>query len=127
MQQEEAERQGLLRASRPPGAVQTNGIPFWESCTTHFRTYFSGDWDVDWGYDLDFDPWPFLPVCVSSKGMRDWATCSRWETLIFVGAKLDPLANSPCSRIPASCVEVPHVGWPMAACNTKVHASCFHG
>ena len=22
--------------------------------TTHFRTYFSGDWDVHWGYDLDF-------------------------------------------------------------------------
>ena len=27
--------------------------------TTHFRTYFSWDWDVHWGYDLDFDPWPF--------------------------------------------------------------------
>ena len=26
--------------------------------TTLLRTYFSGDWDVDWGYDLDFDPWP---------------------------------------------------------------------
>ena len=26
--------------------------------TTHFRTYFSWDWDVHWGYDLDFDPWP---------------------------------------------------------------------
>ena len=24
--------------------------------TTHFRTYFSGDWDVHWGYDLGFDP-----------------------------------------------------------------------
>ena len=22
--------------------------------------YFSGDWDVRWGYDLDFDPWPYL-------------------------------------------------------------------
>ena len=22
--------------------------------------YFSGDWDVHWGYDLDFDPWPYL-------------------------------------------------------------------
>ena len=20
--------------------------------------YFSGDWDVHWRYDLDFDPWP---------------------------------------------------------------------
>ena len=37
------------------------GIPFWlvGEFTTHFRTYFSGDWDVHWGYDLDFDPWPF--------------------------------------------------------------------
>ena len=23
-----------------------------------FRLYFSGDWDVHWGYGLDFDPWP---------------------------------------------------------------------
>ena len=36
--------------------VKTNGIPFWDRCTTHCRTYFSGDWDVHWGYDLDFDP-----------------------------------------------------------------------
>ena len=33
-------------------------VPFWGRCTTHFRTYFGGDWDVHWGYDLDFDPWP---------------------------------------------------------------------
>ena len=26
--------------------------------TTHFRTYLSRDWDVHWGYDLRFDPWP---------------------------------------------------------------------
>ena len=26
--------------------------------TNHFRTYFSGDWDVPWGCDLGFDPWP---------------------------------------------------------------------
>ena len=33
-------------------------IPFWLAgeFTTHFRTDFSGDWDVHWGYDLDFDP-----------------------------------------------------------------------
>ena len=30
--------------------------------TTHFSTYFSGDWDVHWGYDLAFDPWPY-PFC----------------------------------------------------------------
>ena len=32
--------------------------------TTHFRTYFSGGWDVHWGLpDLDFDPWP-CGVCL---------------------------------------------------------------
>ena len=31
--------------------------------TTHFRTYFSGNWDVHWGLtDLDFDPWPCVGV-----------------------------------------------------------------
>ena len=35
----------------------TNGIPFLGRCTTHFRTYFSGNWDVHGGYDLAFDPW----------------------------------------------------------------------
>ena len=40
--------------------VKTNGIILVGRCTTHFRTYFSGDWDVYWGYDLDFDPWPHV-------------------------------------------------------------------
>ena len=30
---------------------------FWDPilvgrCTTHFRSYFSGDWDVHWGYGI---------------------------------------------------------------------------
>ena len=33
-------------------------VPFWGRYTTHFSRDFSGDWDVHWGYDLDFDPWP---------------------------------------------------------------------
>ena len=35
-------------------------IPFWLAgeSTTQFITYFSGDWDGHWGYDLDFAPWP---------------------------------------------------------------------
>ena len=32
--------------------VKANGMPFWGRCTTHFRTYFSGDWDVHWGYGI---------------------------------------------------------------------------
>ena len=37
-------------------------VPFWGRCTTQFRTYFSGDWAVHWGYDLGFDPWPCVTV-----------------------------------------------------------------
>ena len=36
---------------------------------SHFA-YFSGDWDVHWGYDLDFDPWPCgesLPKIMSQE------------------------------------------------------------
>ena len=35
-------------------------VAFWGRCTTHFGRDFSGDWDAPWGYDLDFDPWPFV-------------------------------------------------------------------
>ena len=34
---------------------QNQWYHFWGRCTTHFRTYFSGDWDVHWGYDLAFE------------------------------------------------------------------------
>ena len=47
------------------------GIPFWGRCTIHFRTYFSGDWDVHWGYDLDLDPQPCFLVAGLSWGMRE--------------------------------------------------------
>ena len=32
---------------------KTNGIG-----APPILVYFSGDWDVHWGYDLDLDPWP---------------------------------------------------------------------
>ena len=36
--------------------------------------YFSWDWDVHWGYDLDFDPWPYVCTFSRVKGMPtpDW-------------------------------------------------------
>ena len=48
---------------KPPGygCGSKPMVPFWDRCTTHFRTYFIGDWDVHWGYDSDFDPWPYGP------------------------------------------------------------------
>ena len=45
-------------------------VPFWGRCTTHFRTYFSGDWDVHCGYDMDFDPWPYMyKMCFGHHGI----------------------------------------------------------
>ena len=35
--------------------VKTNGIPFWGGCIHH---PFWSILDVQWGYDLAFDPWP---------------------------------------------------------------------
>ena len=32
-----------------PGCGSKPVVPFWGRCTTHFRTYSSGDWDVHWG------------------------------------------------------------------------------
>ena len=46
---------------QPAGGQNRFGIPFWGSCTTRFSRDFSGNWDVHWGYDLDFDPWPAEP------------------------------------------------------------------
>ena len=52
--------------------------------TTHFRTYVSGDWDVLWGYDLDFDPWSYIqkPIFVGVGRAGDQ------------GAQLYPLTHS---------------------------------
>ena len=43
-----------LSCSEMAVVVKTNGIPFWlvGKFTTHFRTYFTGDWDVHRGYGL---------------------------------------------------------------------------
>ena len=34
------------------GCASKPTVPFWGRCTTHFRTYFGGDWDVRWGYGV---------------------------------------------------------------------------
>ena len=43
---------GLFRCGC--GSQNRFGIPFWlvGEFTTHFRAYFSGDWDVRWGYGI---------------------------------------------------------------------------
>ena len=42
----------------PYGCGSKPMAPFW-GCTTHFTLFYGVDWDVHWGYDLDFDPWPY--------------------------------------------------------------------
>ena len=39
--------------------VKTNGTNFWVGAPP-IVVDSSGDWDVHWGYDLDFDPWPWV-------------------------------------------------------------------
>ena len=83
--------------------VKTNGIPFWLAgeFTTQFGLYFSGDWDVHWGYGIlthghiSFcaslaeiqPPLSFAPICSANPPEfthkpRVWAVC---EQSIFTG------------------------------------------
>ena len=51
-----AARQAAARRSLGPDFPECRGskpmVPFRGRCTTHFRTYFSGEWDVHWGYGI---------------------------------------------------------------------------
>ena len=56
--------------------VETNGIPFWGRCTTHFRTYFSRDWDVHWGYVILTHGHLGVWLKIKQLGLRRfWSTC----------------------------------------------------
>ena len=60
------------------GCQNRFGIPVWLvfEFATHFRTYFGGDWDVHFWYDLDFDPWPYIQC--------------NWVTIILRSLLLSP-------------------------------------
>ena len=49
-------RMGATHWMNPNGCGSKPMVLLWGRCTTH--SSFSGDWDVHWGYDLEFDPWP---------------------------------------------------------------------
>ena len=49
---------GLGKQGQPDVAVVVKPMGSHFGRCTHFRTYLSGNWDVHWGYDLDFDPSP---------------------------------------------------------------------
>ena len=58
-------------------------------CALPVFVYFSGDRDVHWGYDLDFDPWP------SGKNIS-----------------FAPKKKEPSQRSGVSCVDNAHRGLP---------------
>ena len=59
-----------MKGQRP--WFSTNGIPFWDRCTTHFSRDFSGGWDVHWGYGvLTHGHIPY-----ATPGTRELARCS---------------------------------------------------
>ena len=55
--------------------------------TTHFSPFFSGDWDVHWGYDLDFDPWP--------DGFKETSADCQGEKRNFHGSRVGGPNRSP--------------------------------
>ena len=71
-------RTGLVNSRTPMVAPGPRKVPNQHKCSKHngrniwlwvktnvgvdappILVYFSGDWDVHRGYDMDFDPWPF--------------------------------------------------------------------
>ena len=78
--------------------VKAHGIPFWlvGEFTTHFRTYFNGDWDAHWGYDLDFDSWP------NDKRQKQAGPLQEFDGVLLLkvcfltdGIKGNPTVNQP--------------------------------
>ena len=73
---------------------------------------FSGDWDVHWGYDLDFDPWPCLFILKSTTNIflwcilpRDVRTLTLWQLmgvpkLLAGDQKATEICQSPRHRPP---------------------------
>ena len=57
-------------------------------------SYFSGDWDVHWGYDLAFDPWPNLVVCSASIKPVAWSLRSHGRPTSSAAASLPGPATS---------------------------------
>ena len=53
-------------------------VPFWDRCTTHFRTYVSGDWDVHWGYELGFDKAIFILETRLCCLKASWKVCANF-------------------------------------------------
>ena len=103
--------------------VKTNRtVPFWGRCTTHFRTYFSGDWDVHWGYDLAFDPWPCLlsPVDRPCLPCLGGALPGQGEPLRLERGRKGVARNSVLTQAHLGCGSTPMVPF---CCRCTTHFS----
>ena len=77
------------------GCQNRYGIPFWGWCTTHFRTYFSGDWDVHWRYGIlthGHMPKPSgeFHNCRGLQPPSTLAWCMRWRWVCVLELLLKP-------------------------------------
>ena len=89
--------QDWLQTDLRHGHGGTPMVPFWVRCTTHVRTYVSGDWDVHWGYGVLTHS--HMSEWVSFVGARFWVVLkgqSR-EARLFWMAHLETklTSNSP--------------------------------
>ena len=88
--------------------VKTNGIHLGLG-TPPILVYFSVDWDVHWGYDLDFDPWPYLLLTLrasflgfeSMPGKEPFhaPACFKKQCPLLCTATDGSLLESPSSRV----------------------------
>ena len=84
-------------ATQTAVVVKTHGIPIWGRRTPHFRTYFSGDWDVHSGYGPS--PYGVLPQICGGAVKNEYA----FWAMVYVGpAKGVHMDNPTCGP---SCQE----------------------
>ena len=72
---------GRFERVRNGGGGQNRfGMPFWwvGEFTTHFRTYFSGDWDVHWGHGILTQFWGAPPRLVFLVGIGMFTGGTIW-------------------------------------------------
>ena len=77
--------------------------------TTRFRLYFSGDWDVHWGYDLGFCD--HCLVCLSCS-TRSACTTHDAPPRFRCGARFNTWRQGGCGAGELKCRERPNLPMP---------------
>ena len=94
-------------------------VPFWGRCTTHFRTYFSGDWDVHWGYGL------LTHGHIFGLAPADFAlvVCMPWVLARSQGGEsLKDITDEECQ---GGCVQARLLPMKLRFCKKKRSDECF--